>query len=230
MKTRTAWIGCAAAGVAAFTCAALFKTIPGLAPCGPGITNNAILAFQVARTPAEMAALFGSEPCTSALAAAQKTGLILDGLGFIPLYTAFLIFGAAATGARGLAKSAIIAALALAALSDEIEGYISGRIIDALPGSQGQIDALFWAVHCKYALLAVSTIAIGGALTVRRHFLPAKLPGLWIGAWGLIALAGLFVSPPMMTGAFSFGWISLLLVAFACAIRPRLFARTTSAL
>lgn len=229
MNIRTAWIGCAAAGVAAFTCAALFKTIPGLAPCGPGITDNAILAFQIARTPAEMAALFGGEPCTSTLIAAQKTGLVLDGLGFIPLYTAFLIFGATASGARGIAKWGIIAVLALAALSDEIEGYISGRIIDALPGTQGQIDALFWAVHSKYALLAVGTIAIGGALTVQRRF-PTKLPGLWIAAWGLIALAGLFVSPPMMTSAFSFGWISLLLVAFVCAIRPRLFARTTSAL
>lgn len=229
MNIRTAWIGCAAAGVAAFTCAALFKTIPGLAPCGPGVTNTAILAFQIARTPAEMAALFGSEPCTSALVAAQKTGLLLDGLGFIPLYTAFLIFGAAATGARGFAKSAIITILALAAASDEVEGYVSARILDALPGSQGQIDALFWAVHIKYALLAIGTVAIGGLLTAQRRF-PARLPGLWIGAWGLIALVGLFFSPWMMTSALTFGWISLLLVAFACAIRPGLLSRKASGL
>ena len=224
MTPRATWAGCAATGVVAFLCSWAFGWI-GLVACGPTGGLGPIIAFELARAPADVAALFGSEPCRSALVAAQKTGLVLDGLGFIPFYTAFLIFGAAATGLRGWQKIAVFAAIALAGLGDEIEGYILRQILNGLPGTDGQIDTLFWVVRGKFALLGLGTLAIGGALLATRR-LPAIASGVAIGAGALIALNGLANAPdPRMMSGFAIAWVMLLLTAIIAVWRPLLFSR-----
>ena len=96
----------------------------GLIACGPAPGGlGPIIGFELARTPAQVAALFGADPCRSTLVAAQYTGLWLDGLGFIPSYTAFLIL-AAITASRGRMRRAIVAMLVVAGLSDEVEGFV----------------------------------------------------------------------------------------------------------
>ena len=223
MSPRTAWRWCAAAGIAAFTCSWLFGRIPELVACGPTGGLGPIIAFELARTPAEIAALFGEEPCRSALAAAQKTGLLLDGLGFIPSYTAFLTLGAAAV-ARGPAKWMLVAAFATAGLSDEIEGYILGQILNALPGDQASIDALFWAVRLKFALLAIGTFGIGLSLLGASR-VAAIAPAVAIGAGAAFALHGLLAPlPARMMAGLTLAWVLLLLTAFIASLWPSAFA------
>jgi hypothetical protein len=88
---------CVLAGLVAFACSFAFGKIPGLVACGTFAGSGQlgpILAFELARTPGDVAALFGSGACRASLIDAQNTGLWLDALGFIPSYTAFLVLAA----------------------------------------------------------------------------------------------------------------------------------------
>ena len=213
MTPRTAWRGCAAAGIVAFICSASFGRIPGMVACGPDAVINPIIAFEFARTPADIIALFGSEPCTTTLVAAQKTGLLLDALGFIPFYTAFLILAVIAAGSRRRVQMAVIAIFMVAAVSDQIEGGILYAILRDLPGTPALLGALWWAVHVKFALLALGTIGIAEILARGRRL--SRLFAGFIAMGGLLALTGLMTMPSswMMTG-FLLGWVSLLIAAF----------------
>lgn len=208
-----------------FVCSWLFGRVPGLVACGPTGALGPVIAFELVHSPADVAALFGSEPCRSTLAAAQRSALWLDGLGFIPAYSAFLIFAVAALIRHGQWKWALIALVAGAGLLDEVEGHILGRILDALPGSQAPIDILFWIVRIKFALLALATAGIGVALAGFRRWWTVAV-GIWLVIWASRALHGLYPTPDatMMT-AFAVGWISLLPVALLGAWRPSLFAQ-----
>jgi len=220
---RTAWRWCAAIGIIAFTISWLFGRIPGLIACGPTGGLAPIAAFEFARTTADIAAMFGSEPCTSTFVAAQKTGLLIDGLGFIPSYTSFLILAAIAAGARGRVKTALITIFLVAAISDEIEGFLLNAILDHLPGTPALLGALWWAVHVKFALLAVGSLAIGALVArgrlFRRLFAAVIVPGSMLAIFGLIAAPGAW----MMTG-FTIAWVALLLAALTASFVPSLFA------
>jgi len=220
---RTAWRWCAAIGIIAFTCSGLFGRIPGLVACGPTGGLAPIMAFEFARTTGDIAAMFGSEPCTATLVAAQKTGLLLDGLGFIPSYTGFLILAAIAAGARGRVKTVLITMFLAAAISDEIEGLVLNRVLDHLPGTPALLGALWWAVHVKFALLAFGTLGVGEIIArgrlFRRLFAAAIVPG------SMLAILGLMAAPDvwMMTG-FTIAWVALLLAALTASFAPSLFA------
>ncbi|GAA0338289.1 hypothetical protein GCM10009087_55940 [Sphingomonas oligophenolica] len=220
---RKAWRWCAAAGIVAFTVSSLFARIPGLVACGPTGGLEPIIAFELARTTADVATLFGAEPCTSTLVAAQKTGLLLDGLGFIPSYTAFLILGAIAAGARGRVRQLALALFLSAALSDEIEGFLLGAILDRLPGTPALLHGLWWAVHVKFGLLALGTIQIGAILcnTSWRRRIAAGI--MIVG--GLFAFFGLVApSAGTMMQGFLIAWVALLLTALVASFWPRVFS------
>lgn len=226
MTGRRAWVWCVVAGVLAFVASFLFGRIPDLEPCGPANGLGAVLAFEFVRSPADVTALFGAEPCRSALIAAQRTGLLLDGLWFIPAYTAFLCLAAQASGAAW--RRWLIGALLVAGFCDEVEGLILWSILGGMPGTQGQIDALWAAVHLKFALLALGTGAIGLALNqkVRDWQWLVTWFVAFGGAWALFKLA-LGNIPGMMIG-FTGAWVLLLLVAIVSVWRPSLFAVSAS--
>lgn len=177
------------------------------------------MTFEFARTPADVAALFGSEPCTAALVAAQKSGLLLDALGFIPSYTAFLILAAIAAESRRRVKLAVIATFLIAAVSDQIEGGLLYAILRDLPGTPALLGALWWAVHVKFALLALGTMSIAGMLARGSLFRRLSAAPIWSG--GLLAALGLVLMPGewMMTGFFV-AWVTLLIVALISSFAP----------
>ena len=224
MTTGHAWRRCAAAGVATFLCAWGFGRIPGLIACGPTHGVGPVLTFEFVQSPAGVAALFGVEPCRSVFAAAQKYGLLLDALGFIPAYTAFLILAAIAGTGKHPIRKHIIAAIAIAGLCDQVEGALLYRILSDLPGDQALIDALWWPVHVKFALLAAGTLGIAVLLLANRRIGGIVAAGP-IGLGALTAMAGLIDSPsPVMTTGFAIAWITLLLCALAGSGRASLFS------
>ena len=193
--------------------------------CGPTGGAGPILAFELARSPADMLALFGGEPCTSRFAAAQRTGLWLDMLGFIPAYASFLALGAWAArgGERRLALAAVAAVLA-AGLCDEIEGVVMFRLLDTFPGDPGLFAPLFWMVHAKFALLGLGALLI--ALLLWRGSWLTRLAALVTAFGGVVAIALLFTDPraPLMMAGHRYAWTALLLVAIIGAVRPALVA------
>jgi hypothetical protein len=213
------------AGLVAFACSFAFGKIPGLIACGTFAGSGQlgpILAFELARTPADVAALFGSGACRATLIDAQVKGLWLDALGFIPSYTAFLVLAAIAAS-RGRMQRAIVAMLLIAGLSDEIEGLVMWRILGDLPGTDGQLGALYWAVHVKFALLAIGTTLIGLEL-IRTTRLWPMLFGLVVTVGGVAAVYGLWTLPnPMMMAGFTYAWFAILATAIVASFASGVF-------
>lgn len=229
MTSRTAWRLCVLAGLIAFVCSWAFGRIPGLVACGPTPGGlSPIIGFELARTPADVAALFGVDPCRSTLVAAQWTGLWLDELGFIPSYTAFLVLAAIAASS-GRFRTITVAALLGAGVSDEVEGLIMGGVLKALPGTPAQLDQLYWAVHIKFGLLALGTTLIGLAIVRLGGLAPLLLGAVvWIG--GMAAIYGFGELPStIMMQAFTIAWFGLLATAIVAAVRPTLFERRRDA-
>ena len=226
MKPATAWRLCALAGFATLLASTAFGWIAGLAACGPTGGAGPIIAFELARTPETLAALFGSEPCTARLLAAQRSALWLDMLGFIPAYTAFLaLAGWALRGNGRKAALAAVAAAVIAGLCDQIEGVTMFALMDPLPGAPWLFAPLFWAVQTKFALLGVTELLL--AVLLLRGRWPALLAGGAMIVNGLIGLLMLFLDPhaPMMMRGHSYAWAALLVVAIVAAIRPALVRR-----
>lgn len=220
MSARAAWRGCVLAGLLVIACSIGFGHIPGLHSCGDARGLGPIIGFELAATPAQVARLFGAEPCRSALIAAQRTGLWLDALGFIPSYTAFLCFAAWASGRW---RRFLVAAMLVAGLCDEIEGLILAAILRRLPGTPALLDALWWETHVKFVLLAGSTAWLGlaGDWSLGRSWL-SRVTGIAIGVAGLLALQSLFTTPSAMMQELTLAWATLLLVALLGAVWPRL--------
>ena len=226
MRPRTAWRLSVLAGLVAFACSFAFGKIPGLVACGTFAGSGQlgpILAFELARTPGDVAALFGAGSCRASLIDAQNAGLWLDALGFIPFYTLFLVLAAIAAS-RGRARRAIVAVLLIAGLSDEIEGLVMWRIMGNLPGSDGQLGALYWAVHIKFALLAIGTTLIGLEL-IRTTRLWPMLFGLVVTVGGAAAIYGFWSLPnAMMMAGFTYAWFAILVTAIVASFAAGVFA------
>lgn len=218
-----AWQACAAAGLATLVISFSFGRIAGLAPCGPTGGAGAIIAFELVRNAQDLAALFGSEPCTSRLIAAQREALWLDMLGFIPAYTLFLL-GAVVALRRvslGLALVAFNCFMFAGAL-DEIEGLIMFKLLADLAGTERLFDGLFWTVRPKFAFLGLGEILIG--LMLWRGTVVAKLAAGALLAGGMVSLWFLFTDPhnPVMMRGHSIAWTALLVAALGGAVRPAL--------
>lgn len=226
MSAAAAWRWCLVAGIATTIASVAFGWIAGLAPCGPNGGLGSIIAFELARRPSEVAALFGSRACRATLAVAQDRALLLDGLAFIPSYSAFLILGAAALRRHGPVIAWLaIAATAAAAILDEIEGGLLHAILRDLPGTQTVIDLLYWEVRAKFLLLALAMLGIGALLAAVRRVGPAIAAailslGALVSLWFVIT----DMHAPALMRAYSWSWTALLVIAVIGAIWPRAFS------
>ncbi|MGP1352337.1 MAG: hypothetical protein ACTS1Z_03370 [Parasphingopyxis sp.] len=216
------WWRCAGAGLIVIAVAVYFDMYPGLEGCASeadDIALGSIMAFELVRTPADVAALFGAPPCTEPFTAAMRHATWVDALIFIPAYAAFLICALLALRGYGGSLASIgIAAVAAAALFDQLEGFWLFMIMGDLPGTQGQINWLIPAVRAKFALLGIGAICIGVLLTRHRGI------GYLFGA--IVALGGVGTTALIFDDAYgaitiqgsAIAWLALFVVAFLYAI------------
>ncbi len=208
----------------------MFGRIAGLTPCGPSGGAGAVIALELVRSAGQVTALFGSEPCTGRLLAAQREALWLDVLAFIPAYTAFLALGAFALRRSALMLALVTMSAFLAAGTfDEIEGAVLFKLLGNLPGTQILYDGLFWTVRPKFALLGAGEILLAALLW--RGALPGKIAAGLLLAGGLASLYFLFNDPhaPAMMKAHFYAWGALLIVAAIGAARPEWATRARPA-
>lgn len=212
------WRWASLAGIAFLAIALSFGRISGIQACH--VAPEPILAFEFVRAPADVAALFPAA-CRDALVAAQRSGLWLDILGFVPVYSALLILtllalGRENSGERRLVRAGI-ALTALAALADQWENAHLLMLLAALPGDQPTIDALIPAVRTKFFLLGVVELLIGGLHLFRPGW--RKLAGAAITLGGLISLAALFGTRGWLTLGGTIAFVVLIAANWALAIR-----------
>ncbi len=224
MTRAAAWRWCLAAGVAAFIGSWMLGRVPGLVACGSTNGMGPILAFELVRSPADVTALFGTDPCRATFAAAQRTGAMIDMLLFVPAYTAFLVLAAISVGLQRGWVVLVAVILILAGLLDEVEGLMMLGLLANLPGTQPAIDALSLTVHGKFVLLTAGTIGVG-ALLVDTRRIAAVAGGLVVLVGGGMAAVGLATLPnAMMMDGFTIAWFAVLFVALAGAVRPAWFS------
>ena len=217
---RTLWRLAAVVALPFLGIALSFGRIEGISACNT--SGDAILAFEMVRHPAEVAAQF-TPGCRDQAVAAQTRGLWLDILGFVPVYCALLILtlGGLLRESPRVRRLALagIAAVLMAALADQLENSRLLAILSALPGDQATIDQLIPAVRAKFGLLGLAEVMIG-ALHLRQ---PGwrKLAGAAIAGGGLIGLAGLAASHELLMLGGLIAFVSIILAAWVLALQRR---------
>ena len=215
----TIWRWAALAGLVALAISFGFGQIPGIHACG--LPGDAILNFEFVKAPSEVAVLF-PDHCRAEHVVAQRHGLWLDALGFIPTYTSFLILsliglrteaGTAALRITGIG----IGLTLIAALCDQFEGLQLFRILDDLPGTQATINMLMPAVRTKFGLLALVIMLVGWLHMQRSGW--RKPAGAVIMIGGLWSLVGLFTQREWLLQGSAVAWLMLLLTNIILAIR-----------
>lgn len=225
MTTRATWRWCAAAGLLTFIASSGFGWIGPPQLCGPGFGKlSAVISFELVRSPAEVATLFGAEPCRGAMLSAMRRAQWWDALAFIPAYTAFLMLAAAAI-TRGRWMWVAGAVLLAGGLLDEVEGALMFAAMNPLPGTQAIIDWLVPVVRTKFALLGIGSAMLGGLLIATRNWL-AMVVGA-VAAFGAVSsLYGLINLPDVrLTGGLANSWSALLVGALIASVWPSLFSR-----
>jgi hypothetical protein len=211
MEERILWRWVAALGVVTLLLSKGFDLFAGLKTCIPA--ENAVIAFEYARTAADTARIIASDACH----AAQASALWYDGLAFIPAYGAFLILTALAAG--GKLKWPAVAAVIIACLADEVEGLTLASILADVPGEPSHYAILVPVVRIKFALLGLATLLIGGTLIRRRTWL--IIPGAITIAASALALVSVTNDERLavMLLAFAIAWPVLVITNLIMAFR-----------
>lgn len=203
-------------GIVAFAVSFSFRMLPEVTAAGACMTDGAVIAFEFARTMADIDKVFGSpgSECRSLVIAGMDAVNHRDVAVFIPAYTLFAVFAALFLGGRApLALAAVAAALGAAA-ADWVETFTLLAITRDLDGAAPLLATSSTAAWVKFGLLAVhglllSAVCLRGA--PRRWILG---PTLLLPAAGTAAAfydAGRFSG--LMSLSFLVAWLFLLLVA-----------------
>jgi len=187
---------------------------PALVVCGGLAKSYApVIAFELARSVADLQAIFGpaAGACRAALAARMDALTWADSLVFIPVYGAFLIFFFLGLRSqdRGLARAGL--AIVVAALAADYVENICLLHLSANPDVASSWLALLpWATGIKWMALAIAG-AIGGFIVAQRgriYYLAAALC-----AFGL-TLTALAIFNPHAFGANASNGILASWIAF----------------
>ena len=214
-----------AAGFAVTIISLIFPQIAGFHACGT-IDIPLVMAFEYARGPEDIAAIFGEEPCRSTLVDAFRQHTWLDILAYIIAFTAFQIFAAMMLKNHGprLARAIIVFAL-IAGLCDQFEDQILLGLLDAVAANSGEPVAvsgwLYWFVRIKFALLAVNAMLLG--ILIGRGALFARILGALAIIGGVIAMAGISSRAlvDLLALGIGIGWIAILVAAVVNLRQPR---------
>lgn len=195
---------------------------PSVYACGPTHGAGPIIAFELVRSPAQLAELFGPPGCATQFQAEQIRAGWWDALAFIPAYAAFLALGAFALrgDARRLSRIAI-AVLLVAALLDQVEGLILFQLAAHWQDPPDLFGALFFAVRSKFALLGIGSLLL--AMLAWRRTPIGKAAALVLAGGGLASLWFLFADPhdPAMMLGHRYAWMALLALAAIGSVNPR---------
>jgi len=227
-RSRPLWLLCVLFGAGVIAFAIWFGgVIPAKTCTGPlprGV--SALLAYQMARTPSEVEAVFGptGNPCRAGMIAAMDLANTVDLISFIATYGLFLAFFFLAmqrTGAGAAARIGLMAVGAAAAF-DVIETAAQLRITGELPGSTEMLALLAIGSRGKYLALAAVCASGGLAMWVRGSVL-GRVAGILCAASGVLVVAGLVSAQnrALLSLGNSVAWTLILLYAAQAAMRRK---------
>ncbi|HJW42294.1 MAG TPA: hypothetical protein VJ476_13850 [Rhizomicrobium sp.] len=197
------------------TIASLFQA--GAGACG-GLarTYNPVIAEELARSSADLHAIFGAGPsmCRTALQHQLDVVTWVDSLAFIPAYGVFLMFFFLAMVPRDERAAFIGFVLsAVAVVGDYIENVCLFQITAAPDAAGFSLALLPWATGLKWLALGLAG-AVGGTILIRGGRM--NYPAAALCALGLLGTVLGIANPhlfgPYISDAVTCSWIVFLVV------------------
>lgn len=170
-------------------------TAPPVA-CGVASTSPA-MAFQVARTPADLAAIFGdgASACRDTLVDGLRSGSWVDLLLFIPVYGAFLASVMVSLRSKGGRLSLfLLAVLAVTVAGDTVETAAQIYILGAGDAGARGLALLGAGNMAKTAGLSLFLLGLALALW-RSTIVSGRITAVALALIALVRMAGFLVSP-----------------------------------
>jgi hypothetical protein len=217
---RSLWALTVLFGLATLVLGSWFSRVVPATGCAmpPQRGVTALLAFQMARTPADMEAVFGrdGDPCRPGMVAALDRANTVDLYGFIWTYGAFLLCFLLAIGRRGGGPAARLGIVALVAGLglDVLETASQLRLTGELPGTASALQALAIGSTGKYIALSVVTLCAGVAMVARGRIC-GRLAGIACVAGSVAAVVGLLAPShrALLTTGTAIAWVVILVYA-----------------
>ena len=226
MHPRAAFRISFAAGLLVLAVTLFSTTQPPVQPCGNLPQNYApIIAFELARSPADLEAIFGSqEPCRAGVIARMDAINLVDVLVYIPVYGVFMAFFFLGMRGRHAALGTLGFRIAVsAALGDYAENACLMNLTPQLDPASIWFTLLPWATGIKWLGLGVAG-AIAAAIYVQSsgarlwNYLAALLC-----AAAFLSTAAAIAAPAMFGPVVSLGvglsWLVYLITAGAASFR-----------
>ena len=204
-----------AAVVLLLTLWSLFQAAPtvcgGLAP-----SYSPVIAEELARSVADLQAIFGNAPsaCRTAMAAHLNLITWIDCLVFVPAYGVFLLFFFFAMAPRD-DRSAFIGFVlsAVAVVADYVENVCLFQITASPDVAGFALAILPWATGIKWLALGLAG-AVGGTILIqsgRMNYPAAALCGLtFLGS--VLAIANPHLFGTFVSDAVALSWVVFLIV------------------
>ena len=217
---------CVALGVGVFALSAWFATVVPRQTCsGQPQGTSALLAYQLARTTADIEAVFGQpgDPCREAMIAALDLANKVDLIAFIAVYSGFFASFFVAlmrSGNPGVARIGFVV-VAFTLVCDVLETSVQLYITSSLPGSASSLVLLTIGNTGKFLGLSLVGVCAGAAMLARGGVL-SRLAGAVCLAAGLMVLVAVnyFPAQAAFPAAGIALWLVMLLYAVLSAIRP----------
>jgi len=229
IKERGLWVACAAAGVIVLILSIMIMShFPSDAGADVSGYGSPIIAFEFARIPADLVAVFGvdGDPERMRRIAMMDQGNQSDFL-FMAIYTVFgALFGMAARRRHVLLGSVIFVAAMIAGLADMVETRtllaITAQMAQDVAAPDG-LTTLWMPVTLKFIMLAVSIVGAG-------LFMMSRDGMVWTALGALTVLAALLSLPALLstaslgyllTASVGLGWSIMLAYALTRSFRAQ---------
>lgn len=227
MHPRAAFRISFAAGLLVLAVTLFAATQQPVQPCGNLPQNYApIIAFELARSPADLAAIFGTqEPCRSEVVERMDAVNLVDVLVYIPAYGVFMAFLFLGLRGRHAALGTLGFRIAVvAALGDYAENACLMNLTPQLDPASVWFTLLPWATGIKWLGLGAAA-AIAAAIYVKSSsarlwsYLAALLcAAAFVSTVAAMAVPAMF--GPLVGLGVALSWLVYLITAGAAAFRP----------
>jgi len=227
MHPRAAFRISFATGLLVLAVTLLSATQQPVQPCGNLPQNYApIIAFELARSPADLDAIFGTqEPCRSEVVAQLDAINLMDVLVYIPAYAVFMAFFFLGMRARHASLGTLGLRIAIvAAVADYAENACLMNLTPQLDPASIWFTLLPWATGSKWlglgAAAAIAAIIYMKSSQARvwSYFAALLCAAAFLSTVGAIAAPTMF--GPRVGLGVGLSWLAYLITAGAAAFRP----------
>lgn len=202
-----------------------FQMLPEVAAAGACWAPDKVVAFELARTLAQLLTVFGppTDPCRAPILAAMDAVNHLDVKAYIPAYAAFAICAAMFLGGR-FKRPLVLGAVGMALLAlagDYLETLTLLQITRAVDDSADLLFRSSLGAWIKFVGLALH------AFLLSRICMAGETPRPILAMLLLLPMAGTAFAAIdnsrayLMTGALALSWTPVMLVALRDAVRRR---------